>query len=662
MEQSIYKDLADDDLRHSQSDEYENSLHLPISENHGDGFMSGGDTAQRLSARDLAEWRWANVDNLDLFLRQVYSYYVEKGFYCIILAWAVKMGTILFVVIFSSYLYSCLDYGNLKRATKFADIRVDHCLAQVSWMHYIFLWFFGIGWTLKVFQYCKEIRTLWEIHDFYYHLLHISEDEIQTISWKQIVDRIMQLRSINGASYKRLDAHNIVNRIMRQENYMIAMYNRNVLDLEIELPFTGDRYEFLTQMLEWSISMCLEDYVFNERGHIRSLVLREDKRDQLAESLKRRFQFTALLTIVTSPLLIFYMTVYYFFRYFNAFYSKPKDLGIRQYTPLAEWKFRELNELFHLFKRRISMSYPPADRYISLFPRIKTELIVKFGIFIFSSFAAVLVIITIYDPDLLNMEVRPGQNVFMYLTTLGFLIAICRAMLSNPQEQAIYQSDAAMRQIVEFTHYMPDDWANKLHTEPVKNEFTTLYDLKPRIVLRELLSVFLNPVILWFKLADRSGRIIDFFRESSIHVEELGGYVCSLAVFNNDHQKRVKARTDELDRFYATQDGKMLKSYLNFMDIYGPQSKNMTSVYASNYGDEDFGATYRHQASQSQLQSNMENSVMGNYDRMRNLPTVSEEPQASTTDTGGIYSESDDEDESIADDGVLGLLNNLYKK
>lgn len=41
---------------------------------------------QVLSPRDRALWRWVNVDDLDGFLREVYSYYVGQGIWCISLS------------------------------------------------------------------------------------------------------------------------------------------------------------------------------------------------------------------------------------------------------------------------------------------------------------------------------------------------------------------------------------------------------------------------------------------------------------------------------------------------------------------------------------------------------------------------------------------------
>lgn len=58
-----------------------------------------------------------------------------------------------------------------------------------------------------------------------------------------------------------------------------------------------------------------------------------------------------------------------------------------------------------------------------------------------------------------------------------------------------------------------------------------LYCLKISIFIEEIFSVIFTPFVLWFSLPKCSDRIIDFFREFTVHVDGVG-YVCSFAVFN----------------------------------------------------------------------------------------------------------------------------------
>jgi autophagy-related protein 9 len=58
------------------------------------------------------------------------------------------------------------------------------------------------------------------------------------------------------------------------------------------------------------------------------------------------------------------------------------------------------------------------------------------------------------------------------------------------------------------------------------------------VFLEEVLSVLTTPFILWFSLPNSSERIVDFFREFTVHVDGIG-YVCSFAVFDFHRHGKV---------------------------------------------------------------------------------------------------------------------------
>ena len=43
-------------------------------------------TRSNMTPHDRTMWRWANIANMDHFFERVYSYYLGKGYYCILLA------------------------------------------------------------------------------------------------------------------------------------------------------------------------------------------------------------------------------------------------------------------------------------------------------------------------------------------------------------------------------------------------------------------------------------------------------------------------------------------------------------------------------------------------------------------------------------------------
>ena len=472
------------------------------------------------------------------------------------------------------------------------EILIPRCTKKLSGSANLLIWLFAFFWICKVFQYGYDFRRLRHLQKFYHHLLEVTDADIQTVSWQEIVKRLMLLRDSNpvtaagvkerhrrfmgSQSKQRMDAHDIANRLMRRDNYLIALINKDVLDLTLPIPFLRNR-QWFSKTLEWNLSLSILDFVFDDRGQVRPLFLKESHRRTLSDSLRRRFLFAGLMNVLCAPFIVMFFILLYFFRYFNEFKSNPSQIGSRQYTPLAEWKFRGFNELYHLFQRRVNMSYPFASRYVDQFPKDKTSQLAKFIAFIAGALASTLALASLIDPEsLLAFEITPERTVLFYLGIFGTVWAVARGMV--PEESLVFDPEFALNNVIEYTHYLPTHWHDRLHSNEVRAEFTQLYQMKVVIFLEEILSIILTPFILWISLPKCSDHIVDFFREFTIHVDGLG-YVCSFAVFDfkksggPNNQARVEAARDFREDYYATKDNKMLTSYYNFIDNYGPKQR-----------------------------------------------------------------------------------------
>lgn len=248
----------------------------------------------------------------------------------------------------------------------------------------------------------------------------------------------------------------------------------------------------------------------------------------------------------------------------------PKMAAARKYTALAEWKFREFNELPHIFYERLHMSFPFATRYIEQFPKRMTEEIARSVSFMSGALTAVLAVGTVLDSELfLGFEITKDRPVLFYLGVFGAIWAMTRGMIS--EETTVFNPEYALRNVIEYTHYMPDHWQGRLHSFEVKQDFSNLYKMKVVIFLEEILGIITTPMLLFFSLPRCAEQIIDFFREFTIHVDGLG-YVCSFAVFDFKKgigQNRPRgADPDIREDYYSTKHGKMAASYYGFLDNY----------------------------------------------------------------------------------------------
>ncbi|ORY40075.1 autophagy protein Apg9-domain-containing protein [Leucosporidium creatinivorum] len=530
------------------------------------GILGGAQNG--LSARERALWRWINVEDLDGFLQKVYLYYVGKGIWTMVLGRVVDLLTVGWVISFSTFLVGCIDYGKLWDAHSLAEVVVPQCVARFSTLHLLLFLSFASFYLYRVIRFGLGVKELWEMHEFFGELLGVEENDIQTIPWSLIVTRLSTLRASHPSALSSrstshptaaghpLDAHDIANRIMREENYLIALFNKDVLDLSLPLPGWvpegvrsrlgggGGGGRTLTKALEWNLGVCLLGFLFGADGQVRRAFLGERNKGELVEALRRRFILMGIINAVFAPFIVLYLLMYSFFRYFEEYHQNPSTLSSRTFTP--------------------SPAGTSEKTYVAQFPKAKTALLSRFVAFVAGSFAAVLILFSLIDPEaFLHFEVTKGRTVLFYIGVFGGILAVARGMV--PEEHRVVDVEEVMRRIVEQTHYCPEEWRGKLHSAEVHTTFSALFPLSAQIYLQELLSVLLTPFILLYSLPRCSGAIVDFFREFTVHVDGLG-YVCSFAVFDFKRHGDVRfgAPVQVQEERWKSGEGKMEKSFLNF--------------------------------------------------------------------------------------------------
>ncbi|CCE64990.1 hypothetical protein TPHA_0J01690 [Tetrapisispora phaffii CBS 4417] len=490
-----------------------------------------------LSPKEISLWKWANVQNLDMFLQDIYKYYLDNGYYCIAIKKLLNLLTLIFVVYISTFMTFCINYPKFHESTTFSGVIIEQCYSKnITGFPKLLLWIFYVFVILKLIQFYFDIQNLSDIHNFYTYLLDIPDKELQTIPWKNIIQQIMYLKDQNALTANvvevkaknKLDPLIVANRIMRKDNFLIALYNQNILDLSLPIPMF--RTNILTKTLEWNINLCVIGFAFNEEGFLKQQFLKSSQQAYLTEELKKRFMLAGVLNIILSPFLVTYFLLLYFFKYFNELKNSPARLGVRQYTPIAEWKFREFNELYHVFEKRLGLSTKLADKYINQFPKETLDIIFNFVSFVSGTFVTILVCLTLFDSEhFLNVEITKDRTAIFYITIFGAIWTICKNSIS--EEYNVFDPEETIKELSLYTHYLPEEWEGKYHTEGVKNEFCKLYNLRIIILLRELTSLILTPFVLWFSLPKCSQKIIEFISSSAIYIDGLG-YVCKYASFD----------------------------------------------------------------------------------------------------------------------------------
>lgn len=90
----------------------------------------------------------------------------------------------------------------------------------------------------------------------------------------------------------------------------------------------------------------------------------------------------------------------------------------------------------------------------------------RFVSFVAGAFTAVLVLVSVIDPDLvLRFEISPHRNVAFYLAVFGGILTVARGMI--PEENRVFDPELLMTEVITYTHYMPEEWKAQLHSRGV---------------------------------------------------------------------------------------------------------------------------------------------------------------------------------------------------
>ncbi|KAL7748502.1 autophagy protein atg9 [Sorochytrium milnesiophthora] len=566
------------------------------------------DTAS-LPPQERAIAMWKAVSNVDVFLDQVYRYYYGKGMHCILLSRTFQLFRMGFVVAFSVFLSTCIDYGKLERLHEPLPLRgliKDQCPSVHPFLRAILL-LAGSAWAWQFARLVRDIRPLRDMYDFYTHALDIPDSDIQTTPWPVVVKRITDLSERHPLrNLPAITVHDITNRLMRRDNYLVAMFNKDVFDLRVRVPLLAPNGNsvLLTKIVQWNLLFCVMGSVFDADGHLKREYTRASKRQELINGLRARILIMAVLNALFAPFVAVFLVLYFFFRYGEEYYRNPGNLGSRRYSPLARWRLREFNELPHLFQYRLNASHSKALLYLGQFPAERTAILVRFLTFIVGSVAGVLVLISLIYPDsLIHLELTPERTPIFYIGVLGSVLAVTRAMATSSDPDAErYDTALLMRDVIKDTHYYPEHWVDKLHTVAVRTEFGAMFQYRLVLYAHEFASVLLTPFVLWQSLAPCAPRIVDFFRDFTVHVDNVG-YVCSFAVFDFQRHGNIKygaPAAEHLSERYVSQQGKMEKSFVNFKAMYPDWDPSLA------------GSTYLSRLAQVQQQTNTRRSSTNN--------------------------------------------------
>lgn len=170
----------------STSNNQYKGLNAPATDNEDEDFPP-----QFHLLHDQEKSRWSHIDDLDEFFTRVYQYHQNHGMPSLVFLEILNLFQILFLAIFSIFMFECVDYKTLFESQKVVKDKLNStfvkktqisdvvypfgaCVERISFKFRIVLVVVVIFWLFRLVKAIYNISRYHEIRAFYMQALNIQ--------------------------------------------------------------------------------------------------------------------------------------------------------------------------------------------------------------------------------------------------------------------------------------------------------------------------------------------------------------------------------------------------------------------------------------------------------------------------------------------------------
>jgi hypothetical protein len=195
---------------------------------------------------------WGAAADLDVYFSSLYSYYYHRGMTVLVGKGVVDLITLIFTLILSVFLFLYVDWSKLALCTGEStcqanfDAYIIHSpfsrhSAWWSIMVVLYCLVFSSYAFFSVWSFLSTLRQAYQAKWVFEERLGIAPRKLQggAVDWdKDVVMKLVDLQKTGAyrvtiTATESLDALHIAHRIMRKENFIIALINQGILDLDV---------------------------------------------------------------------------------------------------------------------------------------------------------------------------------------------------------------------------------------------------------------------------------------------------------------------------------------------------------------------------------------------------------------------------------------------
>ena len=454
----------------------------------------------------------------DKLFQALYTYHQNSGITCIILKNICYILTVLFSILSSTFLSTCVNWKAIQDGSH--PKVYPGCIPPEgrNGLVMFFFWIFMIWWTYQVYRSWKFCGRMMQIRHIWIDNLSLPED-VRWIHWEQVVE------AYRNNIQNSVDIEYIANRIMRYDNFLIGMLTKDVFAIENTVFAIA-----FSKLLEWNIKLCIKRVLFRHDDTVHPDVQRRISSARLESSLIKAFIIVGILNALFIPFMLCAIIVYFIYRYVGEYNRNPKALGYYTFTRLAHWKLRDFNELPHTYINRLNRAHPKVVEYLDQFGNEKVRILGKFLSYVSTSTFFILAVISYFNSDVVISLFMMEKPIIFYVGIFGALSMMFPDTVGS--DIIVYEPDRKFDELVDILHHsVPPTWKD-MDTKERYDEISKLFRYKWIVFLEEALSVITVPYVLLFKFPKRAKHIVAFFRENAHYVPNNNlGIICVCADF-----------------------------------------------------------------------------------------------------------------------------------
>lgn len=429
------------------------------------------------------------------FLTKFYTYFVEHGYYNLLIKQVVYILNNTFLLFFSIFLVNCVQWDALlveNDEMHLADYIEIKKMFHLNAYNFILFICYIVYLISKIGSLINSIYKFKYIKHFYNVTLDISDKSLVNMKWETIIEKF-------HCVYKHEDINVffINNKICLKDNYFVSLINKGKIS-----------ETYLCPLMEWNLIYCFINPLFTDDYKFDRNFLFLNK--TYVKKIQNRIFNVALLNFIFMPIILPFLCIRNIFKYGEKFYNNPSLIFARHWTHIAKWKFRNYNELYHEFHEKILNSYKHANEYSSMFPNKLLSTIAEFFLFVFSSLFIILVFISVVNEKALTrLYIFGDRNALWVLGILATLIAITKGFLN---EKIVYYPDEKLNNLKAEI--------NSLNIE-TKDEFFKMYRYHITSFVKDIYYTIKTPFDI-YKYYFNCKSLLNFLNEITVNNVKLG--------------------------------------------------------------------------------------------------------------------------------------------